>query len=428
MLELLDLRERGGRLEPSKLEIDPATTEIVRQILQRVFVEGDDVLVELSKLFDGADLSRSGILVTEREFAHAERETPAELRTAIDSLIDRLRGFCDRQIPREWWDEREGIRFGEIVRPLASVGCYVPGGRAKYPSTVAMTVVPASVAGVEEIVVCTPPQRDGSIHAAVLYAAKRAGATDVARTGGAQAVAAMAYGTEAIPSVDRIVGPGNVYVTEAKRQVAGFVGIDGMAGPSELAIVADGHVDPRMAALDLIAQAEHDPEARTFFITPDAALAEKVDAALEQELVHVDRREIVDLAIRHTKLVLVRDLAHAAAAVNDVAAEHLLLLLDEPEDFLPSVRNAGAIFLGSWSAVPFGDYGLSSNHVLPTAGTARFSSGLRAADYVTITSVMRMSPAAAAYFSPGTSTLARAEGLVGHAKAMEARADEAGDR
>jgi histidinol dehydrogenase len=428
MLGLLDLRERGGRLEPSKLEIDPATTEIVRQILQRVFVEGDDVLVELSKLFDGADLSRSGILVTEREFAHAERETPAELRTAIDALIDRLRGFCDRQIPREWWDEREGIRFGEIVRPLASVGCYVPGGRAKYPSTVAMTVVPASVAGVEEIVVCTPPQRDGSIHAAVLYAAKRAGATDVARTGGAQAVAAMAYGTESIPSVDRIVGPGNVYVTEAKRQVAGFVGIDGMAGPSELAIVADGHVDPRMAALDLIAQAEHDPEARTFFITPDAALAEKVDAALEQELVHVDRREIVDLAIRHTKLVLVRDLAHAAAAVNDVAAEHLLLLLDEPEDFLPSVRNAGAIFLGSWSAVPFGDYGLSSNHVLPTAGTARFSSGLRAADYVTITSVMRMSPAAVAHFIPGTSTLARAEGLVGHAKAMEARADEAGDR
>jgi len=291
-----------------------------------------------------------------------------------------------------------------------------------------MTVAPATVAGVEEIVVCTPPQRDGSIHAAVLYAAKRAGATDVARTGGAQAVAAMAYGTESIPSVDRIVGPGNVYVTEAKRQVAGFVGIDGLAGPSELAIVADGDVDPRMAALDLIAQAEHDPEARTFFVTPDAALAEKVDAALEQELAHVGRREIVDLAIRHTKLVLVRDLQHAAAAVNDVAAEHLLLLLDEPEDFLPGIRNAGAIFLGSWSAVPFGDYGLASNHVLPTAGTARFSSGLRAADYVTITSVMRMSPAATAHFSPGTSTLARAEGLVGHAKAMEARADEAGDR
>jgi histidinol dehydrogenase len=428
MLELLDLRERGGRLEPSKLEIDPATTETVREILQRVFVEGDDVLVELSKQFDGADLSRTGILVTEREFERAERDTPADLRSAIDELIDRLRALCDRQMPRGWWDERDGIRFGEIVRPLASVGCYVPGGRAKYPSTVAMTVVPATVAGVEEIVVCTPPQRDGTVHAPVLYAAMRAGATDVAKSGGAQAVAAMAYGTESIPSVDRIVGPGNVYVTEAKRQVAGVVGIDGLAGPSELAIVAEGDVDPRLAALDLIAQAEHDPEARTFFITPDASLAEKVDAAVGQELEHAGRREIVDLAIRHTKLVLVRDLDHAAAAVNDVAAEHVLVLVREPEQFLDEIRNAGAVFLGPWSAVPFGDYGVASNHVLPTAGTARFSSGLRAADYVTVTSVTRMSPDAAARFTPGTATIARAEGLVGHARAMEARADEAGDR
>jgi histidinol dehydrogenase len=427
MLELLDLRERGGRLEPSKLEIDPATTEIVRQILQRVFVEGDDVLVELSKLFDGADLSRSGILVTEREFAKAERETPAELRTAIDALIDRLRGFCDRQIPREWWDEREGIRFGEIVRPLASVGCYVPGGRAKYPSTVAMTVVPASVAGVEEIVVCTPPQRDGSIHAAVLYAAKRAGATDVARTGGAQAVAAMAYGTESIPSVDRIVGPGNVYVTEAKRQVAGFVGIDGLAGPSELAIVADGDVDPRMAALDLIAQAEHDPHACTYFLTPDQALIEKINAAFEQELPQAGRTEIVEQAIKHTKLILVRDLDQAVDAVNDLAAEHLLLLVSDVDDILPKVRNAGAVFVGHWTAVPYGDYGVASNHVLPTAGTARFSSGLRASDYVTVSSVIEMSPEAARRFTPGTSAIARAEGLVGHAKAMDARAEEAGE-
>jgi len=428
MLELLDLRERGGRLEPSKLEIDPATTETVREILQRVFVEGDDVLVDLSKRFDGADLSRSGILVTEREFVRAERDTPEDLRRAIDELIDRLRDLCDRQLPREWWDERDGIRFGEIVRPLGSVGCYVPGGRAKYPSTVAMTVVPATVAGVEEIVVCTPPLRDGTIHAPVLYAARRAGATDVARSGGAQAVAAMAYGTESIPSVDRIVGPGNVYVTEAKRQVAGLVGIDALAGPSELAIVAEGDADPRLAALDLLAQAEHDPEARTFFITPDPALSEKVDAAVEQELELAGRREIVDQAIRHTKLVLVRDLRHAVAAVNDVAAEHLLLLLDEPEDFLSGVRNAGAIFLGPWSAVPYGDYGVASNHVLPTAGTARFSSGLRASDYVTVTAVTRMSPDAVVRFTPGTATIARAEGLVGHARAMEARADEAGER
>jgi histidinol dehydrogenase len=428
MLELLDLRERGGRLEPSKLEIDPATTETVRSILQSVFIEGDDVLIELAKQFDGADLSATGILVTDAEFAQAERDVPRDLRTALDELVERLHKLCDRQIPTEWWEERDGMRYGEIVRPLQSVGCYVPGGRARYPSTVCMTVVPASVAGVEEIILCTPPQRDGSIHAAVLYAARRAGATHVAKTGGAQAVAAMAYGTESIPSVDRIVGPGNVYVTEAKRQVAGFVGIDGLAGPSELAIVASGEVDPRMAALDLIAQAEHDPEARTFFITADTSLAEKVDAALQDELTHAGRREIVDQAIRHTKLVLVRDLAHAADAVNDVAAEHLLLLLDDPEGFLPAVRNAGAIFLGAWTAVPFGDYGVASNHVLPTAGTSRFASGLRAADYVTVSSVLRMTPEAAIRFTPGTSAIARAEGLVGHAKAMDARAHEARPR
>jgi len=428
MLELLDLRERGGRLEPSKLEIDPATTETVRSILQSVFIEGDEVLIELAKQFDGADLSARGILVTDEEFDAAEREVEPELRDAIDELIARLHRYCDRQIPTEWWEEHDGVRYGEIVRPLDTVGCYVPGGRARYPSSVCMTVVPAIVAGVREIVLCTPPQRDGTIHAPVLYAARRAGATYVAKTGGAQAVAAMAYGTEAIPSVDRIVGPGNVYVTEAKRQVAGFVGIDGLAGPSELAIVAAGAVDPRMAALDLIAQAEHDPEARTFFITPDPPLAEKVDAALEDELAHAGRREIVDQAIRHTKLVLVRDLPHAADAVNDVAAEHLLLLVDDPTAFLPWVRNAGAIFLGPWTAVPYGDYGVASNHVLPTAGTARFASGLRSADYVTVSSVLEMSPAAAARYTPGTSAIARAEGLVGHAKAMDARADEARPR
>ena len=426
MLTLLDLRERGGRLEPTKLEIDPATAETVRGILQRVFVEGDEVLVELAAEFDRADLSDTGILVSDQEFAAADAATPPELRTALNDLIERLRDLASRQIPQSWWDERDGVRFGEIVRPLRTIGCYVPGGRARYPSTVAMTVVPAVVAGVEEIVVCTPPQKDGSVQAPVLYAARRAGATHVAKTGGAQAVAAMAYGTESIPAVDRIVGPGNVYVTEAKRQVAGFVGIDGLAGPSELAIVADGDIDPRMAALDLIAQAEHDPSSRTYFLTPDHALVEKVSAAFEQELPHAGRGEIVEQALRHTKLIVVRDLAQAIDAVNDLAAEHVQLLVADPDAVLAGIRNAGAVFVGHWTAVPYGDYGVASNHVLPTAGTARFSSGLRAADYVTVSSVIEMSPEAARRFTPGTSAIARAEGLVGHAKAMDARAEEAG--
>jgi histidinol dehydrogenase len=428
MLELLDLRERGGRLEPSKLEIDPAVSETVREILQRVFVEGDDVLIELAGRFDGCDLHEHGVLVTERELARAADDTPADLRRALDELVGRLEDLAARQLPREWWEERDGVRFGEIVRPLASVGCYVPGGRAVYPSTVCMTVVPAVVAGVDEIVLCTPPHADGTIPASVLYAARRAGATDVVKSGGAQAIAAMAYGTESVPSVDRIVGPGNVYVTEAKRQVAGIVGIDGLAGPSELVIVADGDVDPRLAALDLIAQAEHDPEARTFFLTPDPALAEKIDVALEQEIDQAHRRSVVDRSLARTKVVLVRDLEQAADAVNDLAAEHLLVLLADPQQFLAKVRNAGSIFLGSWSAVPYGDYGVASNHVLPTAGTARFASGLRASDYVTVSSVIEMSPEAVRRSTPGTSTIARAEGLFGHARAMDARAEDAEGR
>jgi len=426
MLTLLDLRERGGRLEPTKLEIDPATAETVREILQRVFVEGDEVLVELAAKFDGVELPEGGILVTDEEFEAASRATPADIRAALDELIERLRDLATRQMPHEWWHEHDGVRYGEIVRPLRTIGCYVPGGRARYPSTVAMTVVPAVVAGVEEIVVCTPAQTDGTVHAPVLYAARRAGATYVAKTGGAQAVAAMAYGTESIPAVDRIVGPGNVYVTEAKRQVAGFVGIDGLAGPSELAIVASGDVDARTAALDLIAQAEHDPNARTYFLTPDPALLEKVTAAFEQELPQAGRSEIVERSTKHTRLILVRDLDHAIDAVNDLAAEHVLLLVPDPEAIVPRIRNAGAVFLGHWTAVPYGDYGVASNHVLPTAGTARFSSGLRAADYVTVSSVIEMSPEAARRFTPGTSAIARAEGLVGHAKAMDARAEEAG--
>lgn len=423
MLEFLDLRERGERLEATRLEIDPTVADTVAGILQRVFVEGDDVLIELCLRFDGADLTETGIMVTEEEFERAGRDTPAELSEALDALIERLTMFHARQLPHEWREEHDGVRFGEMVRPLASVGCYVPGGRAVYPSSVCMTVVPAVVAGVEEIVVCTPPLADGSVPAPVLYAARRAGATYVAKTGGAQAVAAMAYGTESVPRVDRIVGPGNAYVTEAKRQVAGTVGIDGLAGPSELTIVADETLDARLVALDLIAQAEHDPEARTFFVTTSPELVDAVDEALERAVRTAGRREIIDTSLGYTKAVVVRDLDQAAEVVDELASEHVLVLLPDPEAFVASIRNAGAIFLGRATAVPFGDYGVASNHVLPTAGTARFSSGLRASDYVTISSVVELSEEAAARFAPSTAEIAWAEGLVGHAKAMQSRAE-----
>ncbi|MEP6972742.1 MAG: histidinol dehydrogenase [Actinomycetota bacterium] len=424
MLGLLDLREREERLEPSRFESDPTVIETVRGILQRVRAEGDSVLLELTRRFDGADLSATGVIVTADEFDRAELETTSDLRSALDRLVERLRDLHARQLPAEWWDERDGVRFGEIVRPLAVVGCYVPGGRAVYPSSVCMTVVPAVVAGVEQIVLCTPPQPDGSIPPAILYAAHAAGATTVIKTGGAQAIGALAFGTESVPSVDRIVGPGNAYVTEAKRQVAGLVGIDGLAGPSELAIVADATIDETLAALDLIAQAEHDPEARTFLITTEPDVVERVGTALVRALERAGRREIVDAALAHTRFILVRDLAHAAQVVDDIAPEHVLILVADPDALLPAIRNAGAIFLGPWSAVPFGDYGVASNHVLPTAGTARFGSGLRTADFVTVRSVVEMTAEAATRLAPETSTIAQSEGLVGHAAAMDARKEQ----
>jgi histidinol dehydrogenase len=420
MLRLLDLRERGERLQPSKLDTDPTVSETVRAILQRVFVEGDAVLVELAQRFDGADLSE-GLVASDAEIHAARARTPAALRDALDRLIERLRDLHARQLPSEWWEDREGVRFGEVVRPLRAVGCYVPGGRAVYPSSVCMTVTPAVVAGVEEIVLTTPPQADGSLPDAVLYAAAAAGATRVIKSGGAQAIGALAFGTESVPAVDRIVGPGNAYVTEAKRQVAGIVGIDGLAGPSEVTVIAGPDADPELCAVDLVAQAEHDPEAVTHFVTTDPGLVDRVAKALEVELREAGRRSIVEAALAHARAIVVRDEDQAAEVADDLAAEHLLILLPDPEAFLAKVRNAGAIFLGEWSAVPFGDYGVASNHVLPTAGTSRFSSGLRAADFVTVRSVVRMSSEASARMAPETSTIANAEGLTGHARAMDVR-------
>jgi histidinol dehydrogenase len=421
MLELLDLRERGERLEPTTFEIDPIVAGTVRDILARVQTEGDAVLLELAERFDGARLD--SLVVTDDELAAAELETPADLKNALDALIERLRDLHARQLPREWTDERDGVVFGEIVRPLRSVGCYVPGGTAVYPSSVCMTVVPAAVAGVESRVLCAPPRDDGSLPPPVLYAAAKAGATLVIKSGGAQAVGALAFGTHSVPRVDRIVGPGNAYVTEAKRQVSGLVGIDGLAGPSEITVVAGPDADPLLCAIDLVAQAEHDPDAITHFVTTDPSLVAQVEEALAAEVATAGRREIVEAALTHARAIVVRDEEQAAEVVDGLAAEHLLVLLPDPRGFVERIRNAGAVFLGPWTAVPFGDYGVASNHVLPTAGTARFSSGLRAADYVTVRSVVEMTADAAARLAPETSAIARSEAFVGHARAMDVRAE-----
>jgi histidinol dehydrogenase len=423
VLELLDLRDRRERLEPRSLEIDPSTADTVRGIIERVRSEGDEALFDLTLKFDGADLRPTGLTVSPQEFQRAEETVPSELKAALDALVDRLTDLHRRQLPMEWWDELDGVRFGEIVRPLARVGCYVPGGRAEYPSSVAMTVVPAVVAGVEGVVVCTPPSPDGSIHPAVLYAAARAGATGMVKIGGAQAVAALAFGTASIQAVDRIVGPGNVYVTEAKRQVAGFVGIDGLAGPTELAIVADPSADPAWVAADLVAQAEHDPEALAVLVAFDRNVVDRVWQALEAEVARAGRSDVVKAALAHARTVLVADDDQAVEVLDRLAPEHLHVVLADAPAFAQRIRNAGAIFLGGYTPVPFGDYGVASNHVLPTAGTARFSSGLRAADFVTVSSVVEVSDGAAARLAPEVARIALAEGLPGHARAVEIRAE-----
>jgi len=423
VLELLDLRDRRERLEPRGLEIDPSVADAVRGIIERVRAEGDEALFDLTLKFDGADLRQTGLTVSPEEFQRAEEAVPSELKAALDALVDRLTDLHRRQLPMEWWDERDGVRFGEIVRPLARAGCYVPGGRAEYPSSVAMTVVPAIVAGVEGVVVCTPPSPDGSIHPAVLYAAARAGATAVAKVGGAQAVAALVFGTGSIQAVDRIVGPGNVYVTEAKRQVAGFVGIDGLAGPTELAVVADASADPAWVAADLVAQAEHDPEALAVLVAFDADVVDQVKQALVAEVARAGRSDVVKAALAHARTVLVADDDQAVEVVDGLAPEHLHVVLADAAPFAQRIRNAGAIFVGGFTPVPFGDYGVASNHVLPTAGTARFASGLRASDFVKVSSVVEVSDGAAARLAPEVARIALAEGLPGHARAVEIRAE-----
>jgi histidinol dehydrogenase len=424
MLGPLDLRDGGSKLEASRPEPDPTVTQTVRAILARVEEGGDQALHELTLELDGVDLAR--VVVDEDESSSGVAGTSPDLRRALDGLIDRLRDLHARQLPAAWSEERDGVRFGEVVVPIRAAGCYVPGGRAVYPSSVAMTVVPAVVAGVEQVVLASPPRPDGSLPPPVLYAARQAGATRVVKVGGAQAIAAMAYGTGSVPAVDRIVGPGNAYVTEAKRQVAGRVGIDGLAGPSELALVADGSADPGLCASDMIAQAEHAPDSPTYLISWQADQIGRVDAELTALAPIAGRAQIVGDSLRLARAYLVRDEEQAAEVVDEIAPEHLQIVTADPGAFLDRVRNYGAAFLGPWSAVPFGDYGVASNHVLPTAGTARFASGLRASDFTTVRSFVQIDRDAAGRHGPDTITLAEAEGLLGHAEAIRARASGGG--
>ncbi len=394
-----------------------AATAIIEDVRER----GDAALREYTEKFDGVRLDdfRVPQLAIDEAVAYVDDKTVKALRQAADQIRD----FHERQRQQSWFTVREdGALVGSKVEPLESVGIYVPGGRALYPSTVLMNALPAAVAGVLRIVCVTPPAASGKLDPAILYACKLAGVTEIYAVGGAQAVAALAYGTETIKPVAKITGPGNAYVAAAKKVVSGDVGIDMIAGPSEVCVVADATADPALVAIDLMAQAEHDPLASCYLVTFDSAYADEVERAVEVHLKSSTRAEITAASLADQGLVVVcNDIPQALEAVNVIAPEHLELHLDHAFDLLGAIRNAGAIFLGAWTPEAVGDYVAGPNHTLPTGGTARYASPLSVDEFVKKSSVIQYSSAALARDADAVVTIARHEGLWAHAMSVEMR-------
>lgn len=404
---------------------DPEVEATVRAILEDVRQRGDAALFGYTERFDGVRLGADTLRVAEAEVEEAKRSLPPEVLEALSLAARRIEAFHRRQHRESWFYQEDGTGLlGQLVRPLSRVGLYVPGGSAAYPSTVLMNAMPARVAGVEEIVICTPVGRDRAIPAAVLAAASLAGVREICRVGGAQAVAALAFGTESIRPVDKVVGPGNIYVATAKRLVFGVVGIDMVAGPSEVLVVADGTVPAGWIAADLLAQAEHDPLASAICVTPSPELAEAVRAEVETQLTTLPRGSMAGEALgAFGAVIVVPDMATAMALANAVAPEHLELLVADPWALVPEVRSAGALFLGAHTPEVAGDYLAGPNHVLPTAGTARWSSPLSVEDFQKRCSLLSLTPEALRRWREPITLLARLEGLEAHARSLTIRTD-----
>jgi histidinol dehydrogenase len=407
-----------------KREVSEDVDRAVAEIIAEVRARGDAALVELTARFDRIDLARLGMRVTAAEIAAARNEVDRDTIAALELAAARIRSHHARQMPKDdVYTDALGVTLGSRWTAIEAVGLYVPGGTASYPSSVLMNAVPAKVAGVERVAMVVP-SRDGRIHPLVLAAADLAGVDEVFRIGGAQAIAALAYGTETIRPVAKIVGPGNAYVAAAKRRVFGTVGIDMIAGPSEVLIVADENNDPAWLAADLLAQAEHDPAAQSILITTSAELADRVAAAVEGQLGDLGRAATARASWRdYGAIILVETLDEAVPLADRIAAEHLEVALDDPEPFAAKVRNAGAIFLGHHTPEAIGDYVGGSNHVLPTARSARFSSGLSVLDFVKRTSLLRLDAAGLAALGPAAMRLADAEGLDAHRRSISVRTD-----
>ena len=407
-------------------EADRSCARTVAEILAAVRENGDDALLQYTRKFDAPNFQLSQLKVTQEEFDRAYSQVDATFRETLSLAIERLQFFHEQELEKSWTLTRDdGVITGRLVRPVSAAGLYVPGGQGgKTPlvSSVLMNGIPAGIAGVEKRIMVTPPNEKGEVHPALLVAAGEIGIDQVFKVGSCWAIAALAYGTKTIPRVDVIVGPGNQYVAEAKQQVSGFVGIDMIAGPSEVLIVADASADPSYIAADMLAQAEHDPQALAMLVTTSREIGAQVVQELQQQLQELSRREIAATALKNRGVILiVEDIAEAIGLANKIAAEHLELMIEKPDTWLHAIQHAGAIFLGNYSPEAAGDYLAGPNHVLPTMGTARFSSALGVETFLKKSSIISYNRSALLEDGPHIMALANLEGLSAHAKSVALR-------
>ena len=398
-------------------------TEKVEAILKDVQENGDKAVFDYTEKFDKAVLTAETVRVTEEEIAEAYEKLPARTVEVIRKAIVNIRAYHEKQRRNSWFDAQpDGTILGQKITPIASVGVYVPGGKAAYPSSVLMNVLPAKVAGVERIAMVTPPGADGKVYEGTLVAAKEAGVTEIYKVGGAQAIGALAYGTESIPKVDKIVGPGNIYVALAKKSVYGHVSIDSIAGPSEILVLADETANPTYVAADLLSQAEHDELASAILITTSEEVATKVSAEVDRFVAQLSRKAILEKSLDNYGYILLADnMNDAIDAVNEIASEHLELVTKDAFTVMTKIKNAGAIFIGEYSSEPLGDYFAGPNHVLPTNGTAKFFSPLEVDDFIKKSSIISYSREALEPIHEDIIDFAKAEGLTAHANSIAVR-------
>lgn len=398
----------------------------VNEIIENVRANRDAAIFDYTKRFDEADINAENILVTEDEIKEAYEKVDEKLLTVIRKALVNIRKYHEKQRQYSWFDSEEsGIILGQKVTALEKVGVYVPGGKAVYPSSVLMNIVPAKVAGVKTIVMTTPPGKDGKVNPATLVAAKEAGVDAIYKVGGAQAIAALAFGTESVPKVDKIVGPGNIYVALAKKAVFGFVSIDSIAGPSEIMVLADETANPRFVAADLLSQAEHDEMASAILVTTSRDLAEQVSKEVEGFVAQLSRKEIIQKSLDNYGYILVAEsMDEAIATVNEIASEHLELVTKNPFETMTKIRNAGAIFVGEYSSEPLGDYFAGPNHVLPTNGTAKFFSPLSVDDFIKKSSIISYSREALEPIYKDIVQFAECEQLTAHANSIRVRFED----